>query len=70
MLQPAAGGTKALVEEHLALAIVGRDPLDTGLRLRDMMSTGLPSFVVMVRRRPDVAGQLVVEDLACAGRSR
>ena len=34
------GVVKALIEEHLAPAISGRDPLDTGLRFRDMMEAG------------------------------
>ena len=34
------GVAKALIEEHLAPAIVGKDPLDTSVRFRDMMSAG------------------------------
>ena len=34
------GVTKALIEEHLGPAIVGKDPLDTGLRFNDMMGAG------------------------------
>ena len=34
------GVTKALIEEHLAPAIVGKDPLDTSVRFRDMMGAG------------------------------
>ena len=34
------GVTKALIEDHLAPAIMGKDPLDTKLRFLDMMGAG------------------------------
>ena len=34
------GVVKTLIDEYLAPAIVGKDPLDTGLRFRDMMAAG------------------------------
>ena len=34
------GVTKALIEDHLAPAIMGKDPLDTKLRFLDMMCAG------------------------------